>query len=163
MGPLAATAENIAELLTKSVKQRRLLKDKRKPVYSKFAQALAARAEASQIEPTLIKPLVERSLTKLETGYTWRADPRLRLASPIRLSEKQLAYTIANIQAPCLLIEGDKGYITEQTTFASRKAWFKKLTSFCFQGGHHVHLEQSELTAKTIEGFLVGLNKTASD
>jgi pimeloyl-ACP methyl ester carboxylesterase len=154
LGPLTATPENINELLNKSVRQRRLLVDKRKPIYPEFEQALTARAEASEIDKDLIRPLVERSLTKLAKGYTWRADPRLRVASPVRLSESQLEHTLAQIVAPTLLIEGDRGYLTKDSPFAVRKKWFQHLASECFVGGHHVHLEQPQAIAKSIKQFL---------
>lgn len=158
LGPLTVEPEQAVELMSKAVKQRLVLVNKKKPVYEKFEQALAARAEASKIQPELIKPLVERGLTNVEGGYTWRADPRLRVASPIRLSESQLKQVLLNLKAPVLLIEGNDGLLKEYQSLQRRKQYIKNMSVCILAGGHHVHLEQPQACAQAIQSFFQNID-----
>lgn len=153
LGPLTADPQQGAELMSSAIHQRQQLTQKQKPVYEAFSDALVARAIASKIKGTLIKPIVERGLAKVEGGYTWRADSRLRITSPMRLSEAQLEKLLCQISAPVLLIEGDAGLLTDSSFMQSRKSWFSNLTTHIFEGGHHVHLEQPQACADKIQTF----------
>ena len=153
IGPLTATAEQMLSHFSDSIAQRRALADKNKPVYRKFNDALAARAVASQIEAEPIKPIVERGLSKVEGGYTWRADSRLRVVSPLRLSEDHLLELLKQIQIPVLLIEGDKGFLRNSELFSARKSQVINLETKVLEGGHHVHLEKSVETAELISQY----------
>lgn len=154
LGPLTTEAEGIPGLIRQSLIQRRLLIDKRKPVYKNFEQALDVRAEVSQIEKSLIKPLVERALVNVETGgYTWRADSKLRISSTIRLSEVQLQQVLSQIEAPVLMFEAESGLLAENALMQKRKKDFKRLTVSQLAGGHHVHLEQPQSCGNEIQAF----------
>ncbi|MBV1909684.1 MAG: alpha/beta hydrolase [Kangiellaceae bacterium] len=156
LGPITSPAEVATNTLLKALTQRRALKDKRKPIYETFALALSARASVSEIEPNLIKPLVERALTSVEGGYTWRADSRLRMPSALRMSEEQLCSMLPNIQAPCLLIEAKFGYLRmeEAKHIQERKQFVFNLEECLLEGGHHLHLEYPDLVADKIKQFL---------
>ena len=129
IGPLTAKPEDGVVLLNRSVSQRAALAGKRKPIYTTFDQALTARADVSEIDKHLIKPLVERALVKVEDGYTWRADSRLRITSPFRMSETHLLKILENIEAPVLLIEGEKGFINGNQQLEERKTVFSTSAS----------------------------------
>ncbi len=156
IGPVTGPASQTLESLTKAVSSRRALKDKRKPVYSTFEGALMARAEVSKIAPNLIKPLVERALTKVDGGYTWRADSRLRTPSAIRMSEQQVRDLLAAITSPVLLIEGESGMLRGKQAqhIQDRKPLLNDLSIHLMKGGHHLHLEYPETIAKQISAFL---------
>jgi len=153
VGPLTATPKETIDLMAKAVKQRALLVDKRKPVYPDFELALLARAEASMIKKELVMPIVERALTNVDGGYTWRADPRLRVVSPVRMSEDQLKQTLSLIKAPVLLIEGDNGFIKQYSELEMRKEHISHLQVTVLEGGHHIHLEQPETCGLKIQNF----------
>ncbi len=157
LGPLTVSPESGSDLMRKSMNQRAELKSKNKPIYNSFAKALAARAYVSEIDESLIKPIVERGLEKVEQGYTWRADSRLRIASPIRMSESQLLVALEEINCEVLYLEGDKGYLVDQALFSQRKRKFSNLAEKLLEGGHHVHLEQPAICAGHIQAFF---NKT---
>ncbi len=156
LGPLTAPDEDCLHNFSQSIKLRRAIKDKRKPVYSHFEQALAARAEVSEIAPELIKPLVARALVEIPEGYTWRADARLRVPSLMRLTESQVLAILSNIEANCLVIEADNGLLQQQNSehFDLRKQKIKSLQIITLAGGHHIHLEKSTEIAKLIQDFL---------
>jgi len=153
LGPLTAEPEQATELLKNAVNQRASLANKQKPVYASFNEALAARAIASQIDREPIKPIVERGLEKVEGGYTWRADSRMRTTSPSRLSEIQLTAVLKHIAAPTLLIEGTEGLLKGNDTVQQRKQHFSHLTTRLVSGGHHVHLEQPQSCGEQIAAF----------
>lgn len=156
LGPVTSQASQAQSNLSKALSQRRALKDKRKPVYTTFAQALAARAEVSEIAPNLIKPLVERALTSVEEGYTWRADSRLRIPSTLRMSEDQLRNILPNIEATTLLIEAKSGLLQSPNAeyIQQRKPLVKQLEVQLLPGSHHLHLEYPEKIAGLIKEFI---------
>ncbi|MET1254297.1 alpha/beta fold hydrolase [Aliikangiella maris] len=153
LGPLTSEPGEVQMLLHNTLSQRRSQLDKNKPVYPRYELALGIRAQASQIEAFLIEPIVERGLTKIEGGYTWSADSRLRNASPIRLSESHVLSLIQQIHTPVLLIEGESGYLRNKAQFDARFSLFKTIERVIFTGGHHVHLEQPEQCAQQIRKF----------
>ncbi len=156
LGPVTSPIENARESLSQALSQRRNLKNKEKPVYERFSLALTARALVSDIEPELIKPLVERALTHVEKGYTWRADARLRTSSALRMSEPQLRSILPNIVCPVLLIEAESGYLRrpEAEYIQERKPLVKTLQVEVLPGGHHLHLESPNQVASLISQFL---------
>lgn len=156
LGPITSPENSALSTLTKAVSERRLLKNKRKPIYQTFEQALATRAEVSEISPGLIKPLVERALTKVDKGYTWRADSRLRIPSAIRMSEQQITQLIPNIEASTLLIEAENGLLSQKNAhhIQQRKTLVKSLELHVLAGGHHLHLEYPEKIANILSEFL---------
>jgi len=156
LGPVTSPVNKTLESLNKAISQRRALKDKRKPIYASFEEALNTRAEVSNVEPSLIRPLVERALTSVDGGYTWRADSRLRIPSTIRMSEEHIRSILPAIEAPVLLIEGKSGMLLAENAqyVQDRKSLVKNLEVYQFEGGHHLHLEYPERVAKQIKLFL---------
>jgi len=156
LGPVTSPASKAQPVLAKALSERRALKDKRKPVYPTFEQALAARATVSDVEPQLIKPLVERALTATDKGYTWRADSRLRIPSTIRMSEQQLRSIIPSISAPTLMIEAESGLLRSPDAqyIQDRKPLVKQLEVHLLPGSHHLHLEYPQEIANLIKQFL---------
>ncbi|WP_444998256.1 alpha/beta fold hydrolase [Aliikangiella sp. IMCC44359] len=154
VGPLTSTAQDASRLLRNSITQRRFLRNKAGTIYKSFKQALDVRAMASDIKAELIKPIVERGLMKADNdGYTWRADSRLKVSSPIRMSEEQALAVIEQILAKVLLIEGDKGFLIDNPLVQTRLKTFQNIKQVQLQGGHHVHLEQPEACGTEIEAF----------
>jgi len=156
LGPVTSPVEESQSALCKALVQRRALKNKRKPVYESFEQALAVRAEVSEIQPDLIKPLVERALTCVEGGYTWRADSRLRIPSTLRMSEDQLRSILPSIKAPTLMVEAKSGLLQAANAqyIQDRKELVKDLKVHLLPGGHHLHLEYPDEIGRLIQSFL---------
>ena len=157
LGPVTSPTNQAQASLNKALVQRRALKHKRKPIYQNFNQALLARAEVADLEPKLLKPLVERALTSVEDGYTWRADSRLRIPSTLRLSENQVQNILPSIEAPTLMIEADSGLLIspEVNYVQKRKTLVQELKVCNMPGGHHLHLEHPDKVAQRIKEFLL--------
>lgn len=153
LGPLTATANESVDLLNKALDQRRALENKTKPIYKSFNEALKARAVASKIEENLISGIVGRGLSKVDKGYTWRADSRLRVPSATRLGADQLEQILANIKAPVCVIEGTEGFFQDNSLADSRRKLFANLNSLIVEGGHHVHLEKPAECGQHINDF----------
>lgn len=157
LGPLTSKAEEAPVLLRKAIEQRRTLREKRKPVYASFEEALAARSEASAIAPELIMPIVERALVAVEHGLTWRADARLRIASAMRLSEELLLSLLEKIEASTLIIEADAGLFGSSRLMQARKAHISRLQLEQLPGGHHLHMENPQKIGEIIDKFFTDL------
>ncbi len=101
------------------------------------------------------KRLITRNMRHVKDNqYIWRTDPRLRVASAIFLTEKQVESFIQDIQAPvCILFAEDSPfYILFSDSFSGRSRHFKNLkVIFCQRGGHHVHMHEPKMVAKYIE------------
>lgn len=156
LGPVTSPISQTNDWLSKAVSHRRAVKDKRKPIYETFDEALNTRAEVSKIAPKLIKPLVERALMLTEGGYTWKADARLRIPSSIRASEEQIRELLPKIKCPVLMIEAKEGLLTEESAdyIQQRKSLVNDLTIHLMDGGHHLHLEYPKAVAAEILAFL---------
>jgi pimeloyl-ACP methyl ester carboxylesterase len=158
LGPVTSPVSASSSMIGKALSQRRGLKDKRKPIYPNFELALNARAEVSEVEPLLIKPIVERGLLRLadQKGYTWRADSRLRIPSAMRMGEQQLRSIISNITCPSLMIEAKSGLLVKEEAkyIQERKPLVPQLEIHQIPGSHHPHLETPEEIAKLISRFL---------
>ena len=153
LGPLTASSEESLQLLNKAITHRSALANKQKPLYKTFNEALEARAAASSIDSELIAGIVGRGLAKVDEGYTWRADSRLRVPSATRLGAEQLEKILSNIQATTRVIEGSSGFFQKNEQAILRRQQFANLDTIVVEGGHHVHLEKPQECARHISEF----------
>jgi len=116
--------------------------------------AIKARVAVSDLKYEQAKLLVERGLLEEEQGYRWRSDTRLRNTSPYRMTLKQAQQFIRDIKCPVQLIYGSQGMDMVNTGLNVFGPLFDDFSSFELPGGHHVHMEQPEQTAKLIKHFL---------
>lgn len=93
------------------------------------------------------RALQQNDLAEPSSGWFWRSDSRLRHPSPFRLTEAQNLSFMAGIQAPTLMIEGDKGLIAERPEVAVRLQTIKNAQKVQLAGGHHLHLETATCQA----------------
>lgn len=154
LGPLTTTESGTISLMQQSIRDRGELKEKQRSIFKSIDQAVAIRAKHSNMAPETIAPIVERGIEAYQGGYRWRSDPRLKISSINRLTEGQLKPLIENISCPVLLIEADSGLFANNTVVQARKEHFKQLHIQKLEGGHHVHMEQPEKTARCILAFL---------
>ena len=123
-------------------------------VFESIDEAIAARCTATGIDHRAAAPIVERNLESCPGGWRWRTDPRLRLASAVKLGEEQIAVTLAAITAPGLLILAldDSGRQRQETELLQH---FRRLRVDSVDGEHHCHmLEQAEPIAQSLIAFL---------
>ncbi|WP_139790104.1 alpha/beta fold hydrolase, partial [Halomonas sp. BC2] len=88
------------------------------------------------------RPLVERNTQATADGkVAMRTDSRLLKPSLVRLTPQQVLATLAEIQVPVLLIEGERGILGERQWAVAARQAVPRLTRHVLAGGHHLHLE----------------------
>ena len=154
-GPLTNLDQNAPQMLKQALEDAN--QNVRHPprTYPDFATPLMLRAKISNLDPEVIRSLVSRGLKQIEDGWQWRADPRLRLASRLRLTEAQVHAFLTNIQCPVLCIKAEQGLMHNAPQ--ALKARMECIHDLCvkeFAGGHHLHKENPVLVAQAINQFL---------
>ncbi|KNC50822.1 alpha/beta hydrolase fold protein [Thecamonas trahens ATCC 50062] len=101
------------------------------------------------------RTLVARGTRQLPSGeFTWRSDPRLRMAAPYRISEPSLRAFLGNIAAPAVLVMASRGWPIPDELVAERLAAVPHLQAVRLDGSHHLHLEVAETLADLFVPFI---------
>ncbi|WP_068547129.1 alpha/beta fold hydrolase [Thalassotalea crassostreae] len=140
IGLLTGT-ENPSEQLRKGMQSRLANKNKRLNVHKDINQAVIARMTVSDLKNDSATLLVQRGLNKVDGGYSWSSDARLRNTSPQRYSLKQAIQIISNIHCPVSVIVGDNGFDMVQTGIKVFAEHYSSYQQFTLKGGHHPHME----------------------
>jgi len=127
---------------------------KKKNYHVSVDSAVKARVNVSDLSYDHAKLIVERGIIKEAQGYRWRSDARLRNTSPYRLTLKQAQQFIRDIKCPVQLIYGSNGMDMVSLGIKHFGSLFKEFTSIELEGGHHVHMEQSEKIVELVKHFL---------
>jgi pimeloyl-ACP methyl ester carboxylesterase len=120
---------------------------KRPPVYPDTAAMAERVTKATDQSLDAARVLVERGHRPAEGGVTWRTDPRIRFATPLRSSARQLDALMDATTAPTLLLvarDGDRWY---RGGLERRRKHHRFLTVEEVEGRHHLHLEPETATA----------------
>ena len=124
-------------------------------VFASVDAAVAARVAAGGLDANEARPIVERNLREADGGYRWRSDPRLRLASPMRIEETQLRRMISGIETATLLLLAEPAtpYLPPALMDA-RAACVADISVEHIAGPHHLHIRQARECAEHILAFL---------
>ncbi|RUR57582.1 alpha/beta fold hydrolase [Vreelandella populi] len=143
LGALNTPADESANQLRKGlIAYRRPLS--RPPRYPDIERAVAARVAGgvTALDSITATPLVERNTEATADGHVqMRTDTRLLKPSLVRLTPEQVLAQLACIQAPVLLIEGERGILGEREWAGQARQAVNELTRHVLPGGHHLHLE----------------------
>ena len=149
LGALNTPAEETTNQLRKGlIAYRRPLS--RPPRYADIESAVAARVAGgvTALDSVTAMPLVERNTEATADGYIqMRTDSRLLKPSLVRFTPEQVLAQLACIQAPVLLIEGERGILGEREWAGQARQAVKDLTRHVLPGGHHLHLEPKVVAA----------------
>ncbi|MGA0839745.1 MAG: alpha/beta fold hydrolase [Pseudomonadales bacterium] len=148
-----ANREAVLQMLTRS--------DRTPPVYADLESMVTRVTQATDQSAEAARELVLRGHKAVPGGYTWRADPRIRFQTPLRMPSEQIDELMAQSTAPALLIvarEGDRWYRSE---VEARRARHPHLSVVEMTGPHHIHLEPEHCAtvAAHVQTFL---DKTVS-
>ncbi|WP_447555804.1 alpha/beta fold hydrolase [Vreelandella sp. EE22] len=116
----------------------------RPPRYADIESAVAARVAGgvTPVNRLTIYPVVERNTQATADGHiAMRTDSRLLKPSLVRFTPQQVLALLAGIQAPVLLVEGDKGILGKRRWSEDARQAVANLTRHVLAGGHHLHLE----------------------
>lgn len=154
IGLLTAEAETTTEQLRKGLLSRLTRHVKAKKYHSSIDSAVAARVLVSDLNHENASLIVKRGIEQTEAGFIWRSDIRLRSTSPYRFTMAQAQQLVADINTPVQLLYGSKGMA--MVTIGSKHfgPLFSSLEVHKLLGGHHVHMEQAQHTAKLINRFI---------
>lgn len=124
-------------------------------VFASAGIAVRARVAVGGLDADEARPIVERNLRKVDGGFTWRSDPRLRLTSPLRIEEMQLRRLLAGIEASTLLLLAEPAtpYLPAALMDA-RAACVAEIRIAHIDGPHHLHVRHPHAIADRVGEFL---------
>jgi pimeloyl-ACP methyl ester carboxylesterase len=152
-GPLAAEASRAPKQLASAVDDEGRAEAASAKVFPDLEAAIAARMRDSDLDREAARLLVERGTEKVENGYRFTYDPRLRARSRTRLTENQVCAFLGSIACPVLAVRALQGWPFPEDVVAARLAVIKDLETAEVEGGHHVHLTNPERVAPLINDF----------
>lgn len=153
LGPLSRAPEEVPAQLVRYLSQAKEQPTKRLPLYKTREEAAQMRKNAGDLSLESAKILTERGLKQVEGGWTWRADPRLRLESPLRMSEEQVLAFLKKVTCPALYLEAERGLKWNAEIQEKRKSFFPRLQAIHIRGGHHMHMDDPLPCAHLIRNF----------
>lgn len=144
-GLLSQSPEQTQATMRKGFLSRDAQLQKRRPHYPTVAAGIQARAKAGDFSEQIAAQLVDRGIEKLaEHDYRFRADGLLRVASPTRLTDAQVADLLQAIEAQFTLVLGTSGHQELRQAVAQWGHLVPQLQQVDINGGHHVHMEQPD-------------------
>ncbi len=154
VGMLSAPAGQTTRQLRLSMLSVQKQRSNLKP-YKSVSDAIIARQGKSELSNKVAHLLCERSLEHTGEYYQWRTDPRLNWHSPQRMTEEQVLDILGEIRAPTLAMSSPTlaGFLGKNK-LQRRFAAIARLQHEAVDGHHHFHMEQAQLTAKSITEFL---------
>ena len=155
LGPLAARPGGAVAALRTGLGERAAAGGKQLRTFATLDEAVRARMQANCLSERAARLLVERSLREVAGGYEGRSDPRLKIATPLRVHEDQIREWLAAIECPVLLVAADppQPYF-DATLRRARMACVRDLREVVLPGNHHLHLEDPAPVAAAIRAFL---------
>lgn len=141
--PYTGEAESAPRKLGEALRALLAVERKRKPVYARFDQAVAARMKGvGAVSREAAERLAQRGLMPVPGGYTWRTDPRLMLPSPLRLTLAHAQAFAQRVECPTSLIIARQGLMTDAKVIEFIDSL--PFESHRLHGGHHLHLDDDE-------------------
>lgn len=122
--------------------------------YDSVANAALVRAIKGYVSLDIAKILCERSLIEKEGRFYWRHDSRLLVRSSLMMTETQVLSCLQQITANTLLIMANQGFSFDPEISTNRIKAVKNLQLKEMIGGHHIHMEQPEMTSQLITEFI---------
>lgn len=159
LGPISSDSGNSAKQLKESI-DKQIKPSTGKKTYPDLEPMIKARQKGvGDLSYEASKTLVERAADKVEGGYQWRADSRLRIPSPMRLSENQCKGFLTQLKLKIKVILAEDSLIPAQA-IDYRLNYFKEADVVTLPGGHHLHMEEStKAVADEIARFILEADK----
>ena len=157
--PMASPTNDATNNLREYMKNdRHFLKRQREGVkqrpFASLDLAIAARQKLMPIEDASARLILERGTCKVDDGYVWRHDERLKGRSAVKLTAAQNKVLYADLEADTLFIVA-KESMGRMPGIAEFVATNEKVTMVPIDGNHHFHMEEpAPEVAMTIVNFL---------
>ena len=165
LGALAEHEARTAARLREAFAAHANLAGKTLRVFADLATAVRVRMQADGLSEAAARLLVERGIAPVpasggqadeqQSGYVWRSDPRLTLATAVRMSEAQVRDLIASIQCPTRVVyaEPAQSYFPDVLR-RERATLLAHGELVVMAGGHHLHMEDPAGVATAFGDFL---------
>ena len=141
IGPLAEDESATAQRLARACEDLQKHGSRSPPVYDDVDKLVRARALKGGIDMDSSRLLVNRNLLRDGEKWQWRSDPRLMLASPVRMTENQILDLLCAVQSPTILIEAVPSIgVFDEATLAARNAAIRPRKHLKMDGHHHLHM-----------------------
>lgn len=140
----------------KAVEQMLRAGAKMPPTYPDLDTMARRVTEATDQTFEAARTLVERGHRAVAGGFTWRSDPRIRFATPLRLPPRQIDALMAQVTAPSLLLVADRGDRWFVDSLERIREHNRMLEVVKMSGRHHLHLEQESVAevAERVRAFI---------
>jgi len=155
LGPVATAPAQLPAQMREALNQLESLKARQRHYYADFQAAVLARAEKGlALAPATL--LGQRGVVCDGQGCYWSFDPRLRVLSPMSLSEEQVEAFMREIACPALVVLSTGFWQKRRAMFDLRKNYLQHATIHELAGSHHQHMEvQATEIAVLIRTFLI--------
>ena len=142
LGALSRGEHEVVPQLRRSI-SKRLAGSGKPALYPDLAAAAKVRAGGlSPLSAEAAMALIPRNMQKVENGWLWRTDARLRHPSALMMSEQQVQASLEALRTPTLFVRAESGILAsngDTTQIRARAiADFKQVD---VPGGHHCHLD----------------------
>ena len=158
LGPVSQAVDDAPGRLRDSIAAYAKFRDKTPVLYPDLEPLIMARARLGKMSHKAAQALVSRNLAKVEDGYRWRSDPRLRLPSPVFLTESQVLAYLGAIETPSRVLLANEGLLAKSKTLTPRLASLQTASVQWLGGKHHLHMDDPEPVATAILDFLLRLD-----
>jgi len=152
--PILASANEAPENLAKSLMDRKKLSEKTGRIFADKATALEERAKGfSKVALSTAEILALRSLRRVEGGFRWHVDQRLKADSEFKLSAEHMKAFTSRIGLPVLILLAEQSPFANAPAYREMLGWFEDAEIVVLPGGHHFHLEgaEAEIAARTLK------------
>ena len=154
LGPVSGEDRDAARRLRRAVRARIRPSDDEPRVYRSIDDAVQSRLEATPMLAASARLIVERNLRAVERGFAWRTDRRLKLASPLYLSESLVRAFLEAIACPVTLVRAGGGILHGSATAGERIRCVSRIDVVDAPGNHHLHMDDPERVAAIVERAL---------
>jgi pimeloyl-ACP methyl ester carboxylesterase len=153
LGPFAASSVDAVKTHRMAMQQMARVSERPHSVYSNIDKAINARLNVGKLSGKSARLLVERNSLKTAHGISWRTDRKLKVRTPLYLTEDQVLAYLEEIVCPVLLVRPDNGNLHDRTYMPARYAQVKNLTIKNVSGAHHVHMDHPKVVAGVLNNF----------
>jgi pimeloyl-ACP methyl ester carboxylesterase len=155
LGPIAGDSSLTLAQFQRGMDQRESYDEKSLRVFAREDDAISARRKVNNFSEGAAIAIVSRGIKSVDGGFSWSSDPRLTLATPVRLTEEQILAMLKGISAKTLLVlaQPEAPYLPRET-MQRRIDCVSNIEVHRIAGGHHLHLEDAAPIAALIETFV---------
>jgi pimeloyl-ACP methyl ester carboxylesterase len=161
LGPIAAPPSSALDQLRFALAARAAFDTGRRRVFPTIEDAVEARRKVGELSRESVRLIVERGLQRVDDsdhaagGYVWSSDARLKLPTPHRFTEEQIANVLPAIRAPTLLILAEPAApYWPKDVVDGRIALVPDIEVVRMAGHHHLQMDDATAVASVIRDFL---------